>query len=113
MPHLAPIVMSNGLAFVSGTLALDGDGRLVPGVIEDQTRRVLENIEGVLASVGLDRRAVVKTTVWLVSADDFRGFDAVYAEFFGDHKPARSTTIAGLVLPGARIEIEAIARTGD
>jgi 2-iminobutanoate/2-iminopropanoate deaminase len=110
MPHLTPVIVEGPFAFVSGTLPLGPGGRLQEGGIEDQTRLTLENIEAVLKSVGLSRSDIVKTTVWLIDAADFRGFDTAYAEFFGDHRPARSTTVAALVLPGARIEIEAIAR---
>ena len=58
---------------------------------------------------GLSIEHVVKVTVWLTHIEDFAGFNAAYIEFFGGHRPARSTVRSDLMLPGARVEIEAIA----
>jgi 2-iminobutanoate/2-iminopropanoate deaminase len=52
---------------------------------------------------------VVKVTIWLTDAADFGGFNAAYSEFFGEHRPARSTVRSDLMLPGAKVEIEAVA----
>jgi 2-iminobutanoate/2-iminopropanoate deaminase len=90
-------------------MAFDEQFRLVGPDIGSQTKQCLENLERVLLAQGRDRTAILKTTVWLTRGEDFAAFDAAYATFFGDHKPARSTTIAGLVAPGAVVEIEAIA----
>ena len=58
---------------------------------------------------GLSLQDVVKVTIWLTDAADFGGFNAAYSDFFGDHRPARSTVRSDLMLPGANVEIEAIA----
>lgn len=107
--HLAPARTAAGLLMLSGQLAFDGSGG-IDGDISLQTTRCLERLEAVLKEYGLDRNALIKTTVWLTSADSFSAFDAAYAGFFGDHRPARSTTVAALVVPSALVEIEGIAK---
>ncbi|TNE40672.1 MAG: RidA family protein [Sphingomonadales bacterium] len=109
-PHLSLAVDAAGLLFVSGQLAFV-EGKLLQGGIAEQTRQALANIEAVLAQRGLARRDIVKTTVWITKRDDFQGFNAAYAEFFGDVRPARSTVVAELAIPDALVEIEAIAAT--
>ena len=98
------------LLFCSGQIPVDPDsGQLVEDTIDAQTLQVLTNIKTVLASQGLDLSKVAKTTVFLTDMAEFPAMNALYAEHFGDHKPARSTIqVAGLPL-GARVEIEVIA----
>lgn len=105
-------IRSSGFVFCSGQIGLDPTtGDLASGGVQAEARRVLENLRSVLeaAGAGLDR--VVKTTVFLASMDDFAAMNEVYAEFFGDDPPAR-TTVAVKSLPrGALVEIEAVAQT--
>ena len=103
-------VQAGNLYFCSGQTPLDPDTmQLVGSDISTQTPRVFENIKHVLLGLGLDLNAVVKTTVYLKSMDDFEGMNAVYAEMFGTHRPAR-TTIAVKQNPlDALVEIECIA----
>ncbi len=98
------------LLFCSGQIPLDpGTMTLVSGGIEAQARQVLANLRAVLESEGADFSRVVKTTVFLADMADFPVVNPIYAEAFGDHKPARSTVqVAGLPL-GALIAIECIA----
>lgn len=110
-PHLSPWVRGAGLVFASGQLAFDPQGR-IGGDINAQTLQCLLNLEATLRTAGLDRRHILKTTVWLTDAADFVQFNTTYAAFFGDHRPARSTVIAQLAIPGARVEIEAVATEG-
>ena len=98
-----------GLLFTSGQLALDETGKLHTGDIAEQTRLCLKNICRVLVGEGLSLQDVVKVTVWITDAADFGGFNTAYSDFFGQHRPARSTVRSDLVLPGAKVEIEAIA----
>ena len=98
-----------GLLFTSGQLAFDETGRLCTGDVAEQTRLCLENIRRLLAAEGLALHNVVKVTVWLTDTADFGGFNAAYSKFFGDHRPARSTVRSDLMLPEAKVEIEAIA----
>jgi len=110
-PYSQGIILNEGkLVFVSGQTPSDpATGKLVEGDIAVQTRRCLENIRAVLSAAGSAPDKVVKTTVFLTDMADFKAMNAVYAEFFGQTPPARSTiAVAGLPL-GARIEIEAIA----
>lgn len=106
---LSAAYRSNGFLFTSGQLAFDADARLHTGDIKEQTQLCLANIQKLLELEGLSIEHVVKVTVWLTHIDDFAGFNAAYIEFFGGHRPARSTVRSDLMLPGARVEIEAVA----
>lgn len=109
-PALSAAMPAGDLLFLSGQLAFGADGAIVaPGDIARQTQQVLANIAAVLATHGLTLSDVVKTTIWLTDIADFQIFNETYADAFGPHRPARSTVRADLMLPGARIEIEAIA----
>ena len=82
---------------------------MIEGDIAAQTRRVLLNIRAILEAAGSSLSKVVKTTVFLASLNDFSAMNAVYAEFFPDNPPARSTfAVAGLPR-NALIEIETVA----
>lgn len=106
---LSAAYVGAGLLFTSGQLAFDEKGRLSTGDAAEQTRLCLENIRRLLAGEGLSLENIVKVTVWLTDTADFPSFNRVYAEFFGNHRPARSTVRSDLVLPGAKVEIEAVA----
>jgi 2-iminobutanoate/2-iminopropanoate deaminase len=103
-------VKTGNLYFCSGQTPLDPETmKLVGNNIKDQTRQVLKNIQTVLNGLGLSLQNIVKTSVYLISMDDFQGMNQVYAETFGYHKPAR-TTIAVKKNPlDALVEIECIA----
>lgn len=98
--------------FTSGQIALDPKtNTLVEGGIEAQTRQVLENLKAVLKAGGSCLANVVKTTVYLQNMTDFSAMNAIYAEFFNDQPPARSTVqVAGLP-KNALVEIDAMALT--
>ncbi len=105
-------VVEGGFLFCSGQIPLDPDsGELVSGGIEASTERVLDNMEAVLKSAGLGLPDVVKTTVFLVRAEDFTAMNAIYARRFGDHRPARSTVIVAALPKGAIVEMDLIAKT--
>ena len=106
---LSPGFHAGDFLFISGQLPFQRDGSLCTGSIEQQTQLCLEHIESLLAKRELDRSSIVKVTIWLTNTEDFAGFNSTYAEFFGDHLPARSTVRSDLMLPGARVEIEAVA----
>ncbi len=96
--------------YCSGQIPLDpATGELVPGGIEAQTARVLENLSAVLEAAGAGFRHVVKTTVFLVDLADFPKLNEVYARAFTQHPPARSTVQVAALPRGARVEIEAVA----
>ena len=103
-------VRSGDLVFCSGQIPLDPlTGQLVDGGIGSQTARVLANLAAVLAAADLKLANVVKTTVFLVSMDDFPAMNEVYALHFDEDPPARSTVAVAALPKGARVEIEAIA----
>lgn len=105
-------VRSGGFLFCSGQIPLDPEtGKLVEGGIEAQTERVLMNLEAVLAAGGATLAAVVKTTVFLADLADFPAMNAVYGRYFPEDPPARATVQAARLPAGARVEIEAVART--
>jgi 2-iminobutanoate/2-iminopropanoate deaminase len=103
-------IVAGGFVFCSGQVGLDpATGSLVPGGIENETRRVLENLRAVLAAACVDFAAVVRTTVYLVNLADFPLVNQVYAEFFAAPMPARSTVQVAALPRDARVEIDAIA----
>lgn len=106
---LSPAVISNGLVFVSGQIALR-DGRIVGGGIEEQTDYIIDQIAEILERAGSSLRLVLKTSIWLTRAEDFAGFNKVYARRFWQPWPARATVVINLTLPDALIEIDAIAK---
>lgn len=106
---LSAAYRANGFLFTSGQLAFDATGKLHTGAIGDQTRLCLENIQRLVELEGLTLEDIVKVTIWLTDPADFAGFNQAYSDFFGNHRPARSTVRSELMLPGANVEIEAIA----
>lgn len=96
---------------VSGQTGSGPDG-LVPGGLEAECRQVFANLREVLAANGASLDDVAKTTVFLTDMDDFAAMNAIYAEEFGEHRPARSTIGVAALPLGARIEIEAWAYVG-
>lgn len=105
---LSKAIRAGDFVLLSGQLGLDENGRLAEG-IEAQTRHCLRHIRTLLGLAGVDLGAVVKATVWLTEVADFAVFNRVYAEAFADNPPCRSTVVSGLVLPGAKVEIEVMA----
>jgi 2-iminobutanoate/2-iminopropanoate deaminase len=88
-------------------------GQIVSGGIDVQTRRVLDNIAAILAAEGLCFEDIVKTTIFLTDLADFQTVNEIYATYFRQPPPARSTVQVPALPKGARIEIEAIAVAGD
>ncbi|WP_198086904.1 MULTISPECIES: RidA family protein [unclassified Variovorax] len=104
----SPAVRAGDFVYVSGQVPVDKNGELVVGGIEAQTRQVMENIKTVLALAGATLDDVCKSTVWLQDARDFGAFNRIYMGYFGENKPARSTTEARLMID-ARVEIDVVA----
>lgn len=99
----------NGMVYTSGQIALKADGSFLDGEIAEQTTQVFKNLTEVLKEAGSGLEKVVKTTVFLSDMDDFAAMNEVYAKFFGDHKPARSTVAVKTLPKNALVEIECIA----
>jgi reactive intermediate/imine deaminase len=109
-----PGTKKGSLVFTSGQVALDKNGNLVgKGDVRAQTRQVLQNLQAVIEAGGAKLSDVMKTTVFLSDINHFAAMNEVYAEFFGNSKPARSTVQALLARPDLLVEIEAIAVTDE
>ncbi len=106
----SPAVRAGDFIFVSGQVALDpATNEFSLGDVRQQTRLVLENIRRILEGCGASLADVVRCSVFLDDPADFAAMNEVYAEFFGRHKPARTTVAAKFVAPGLKIEIDCIA----
>ena len=106
-------IMSDGLVFTAGQVALDPkSGELVGTTTAQQTEQVFKNLQAVLTAAGTNLDNVVKTTVYLADMADFAQMNEVYAKHFGTHKPARSTVQAAGLPKAARVEIDVIAVKG-
>lgn len=105
---IVPAVRAGDFIFVSGQAALGDDGSIIDGGIKAQTHLTIKRLIAVLDSAGCTLKDVVKATVWLDDARDFAAFNKVYAEYFGDAPPARSTLVSPLVIDG-KVEIELVA----
>ena len=104
-------VTAGGFLFASGQIPLDPESMTIVGTdIKAQTERVLQNIAAVLEEGGTSFRHVVKTTVYLADMSDFAGMNEVYADAFGDHRPARSTVAVKTLPKSALVEIDVIAQ---
>lgn len=103
-------VQHGAMVFCSGQIPLDpASMSLVEGGIEEQTRRVLANLRGVLAAAGCSFDDVVRTTIFLTDLADFAAVNAIYAEHFEEPYPSRSTVGVAALPRGAKVEIDAIA----
>lgn len=103
-------VRAGHLVFASGQIPTDpATGEFVPGGIAEQTEQVLRNLTAVLEAAGTGLNQVVKTTVFLAEMSDFTVMNEVYARFFSQEPPARSTVAAAGLPRNARVEIDAIA----
>lgn len=103
-------VRAGGFIFTAGQIALDPvSGKMVGDTIEEQTRRVLENLKAVLEAAGSGMHKVVKTTVFITDMAQFARMNAVYTEYFPAPYPARSTLPMAALPLGGLVEIECIA----
>ena len=106
---------AGGLLFVSGCVPVDGEGRLVGGDdVVAQTRQTLVNVGAVLAAGGAGFADVAKITLSLTDVGDRAAINPVRQEFFGESRPASTLVeVPALAIPGAKIEIEAVAVLQD
>ncbi len=110
--HYSQAVVHNGTVYIAGQLPIDPEtGEKCLGSIEEQTEQVLKNVTAILdaAGSGLDR--VLKVTIYVSDISLWGGVNAVYAKFFGDHRPARVVVPTRELHHGFLIEVEAIAAT--
>lgn len=109
-PYNQGIIAQGKLLFTAGQVPIDpATGAIIQGDIKQQTRRALRNIEAILHEAGASMQSVVKTTVFLKDMNEFGSMNDVYAEFFKDAAPARSTVEVARLPRDVRVEIEVIA----
>ena len=103
-------IRAGHLIFVSGQAGIDpATGKLVEGGVEAQTRRTMTNIQNILKAAGIPMERVVKTSVFLTDMNEFAKMNAIYAEFFPNNPPARTTVQVSALPKNAVVEIDAIA----
>ena len=102
-------VKVNGIIYTSGQIALTSDGVMLTGDIRIQTHQVMKNIIEVLKASDSSLSKVIKTTIFLNSMDDFANVNEIYAHYFNDHKPVRSTVAVKTLPKNALVEIDCIA----
>jgi len=105
-------VLVDGILYTSGQIALTPGGELLAGDIESQTHQVLKNLSAVLEEAGGSLQDVIKTTIFLADMDDFATVNSIYAQYFKEHKPARSTVAVKTLPKDVLIEIDCIAKPG-
>lgn len=105
---LSKAIRAGDYVYLSGQVPLKRDGSVETGSIEEQTRVVMENIKEILGEAGCELSDVIKATAWLSDRADFAGFNRVYAEYFSDAPPARSTVESRLMID-IRVEVEVTA----
>ena len=111
LSHYTHAVRAGDLLFVSGCIPVDSEGHLVGGDdVVAQARQVLENVGAALTAARASFADVAKVTIYLTDVDDRERIDPVRREFFGDARPASTLVeVSRLAIPGARIEVEAVA----
>jgi 2-iminobutanoate/2-iminopropanoate deaminase len=105
----AQAVRFGELLFTSGQIPLTPAGELVSGGISEQTHQVLTNLTAVLAAEGATLQNVIKTTVFLKDMNQFAEFNSIYASYFKEHSPARSTVEVARLPRDVFVEIELVA----
>ena len=105
-------IQANGFLYTSGQVALDpATGALVDSSFEDQVHRVFRNLQAVLHAGGSSFDRVIKATVYVTDLGNFATLNTIYASYFGDHKPARTTVEVSALPKGSAVEIDLVALT--
>jgi 2-iminobutanoate/2-iminopropanoate deaminase len=106
----SPAVRAGDFIYVSGQGPVDtSTNQMSLGDVQHETRLVLNNIKKILEGCGASMADVVKCSVFISDGRDFAAMNEVYAEFFGENKPARTTVEAKFAIPEMKVEIDAIA----
>lgn len=111
--HYSQAISANGFVFCSGQIPLKPTGELETGDIKAQTTQVMENLKAVLAKAGTSFENVVKTTIFLADMNDFALVNEVYGSYFKIDPPARATIQVARLPKDVKVEIEAIASSGN
>lgn len=103
-------IIHNGILFTSGQIPINPkSGNVEVDTIKEQAKQVMENLKAVLEEAGSDFENVIKTTCFLSDMNDFTSFNEVYAEYFVNHKPARSCVAVKELPKGVKVEVELMA----
>lgn len=108
--HYSPAVITGNLIYVSGQVPMDPvTGEKVTGSFDAQCRQAMNNIVTILRAAGSDLTHVVKVNAYITDINDWAEFNTIYAEYFGEHRPARAVLPVGPLHYGFKVEIEVIA----
>lgn len=102
-------ILANGFLFVSGQLGVSPGGEFTGSNVEAQAEQSMQNIKNILAEAGLGFENVVKTTIFLADMNDFAKVNEIYAKYFSEPFPARSTVAIKTLPKNALVEIEVVA----
>jgi len=112
-PYSQGVRTPGGVLYTAGQIGIvPSTGQIIEGDVRAQTKQVLENLAAILAEGGASLRTVVKTTVFLADMNDFAAMNEVYAGYFPENPPARSTVEVARLPRDVRVEIEAVALVG-
>ncbi len=104
-------VTANGMLYASGQIGLDpATGEMAGADVETQARQAMRNLSAVLAAAGAGIGDIVKVTIFLADMGDFARVNALYADWLGEHRPARATVEVSALPLGARVEMDLVAR---
>ena len=107
-------VVHDGLVYLSGQIGLNPEsGQLVSEDMEEQARQVTRNLTAVLVSSGAGLTDILKVNIYLTDMDDFPALNVIYADWLGEHRPARATVAVAALPLGARVEMDMVARIPD
>ena len=104
-------IAANGFLFISGQLGVTTSGEFAGADVKSQAQRSLQNLQAIVSEAGLSFENAVKTTIFLADIADFAAVNEIYAEFFKEPYPARSTVAVKTLPKGGLVEIELIAAT--
>lgn len=111
--HYSQAVVHGGVAYVAGLLPVEaGTNRKVFGEIEEESAQVFRNLDAILDAAGSSRDRVLRCTVYIADMELWGRFNAAYAAFFGEHKPARTVVPVPGLHYGFKVELDAIAAAG-
>ncbi len=103
-------IQAGGLLYTSGQIPLDVDGNIVAGGISEQTHQVFANLKAILKAANAEWDQVIKATVYIKDMNQFAQVNEIYATYFGDHKPARSTVEVARLPRDVLVEIDFIVK---
>lgn len=107
-------IAHQGMIYASGQIGLNPEtGTLAGESLEAQAEQITRNLEAVLAAAGCSTSDIIRTTIFLVDMDDFPKVNEIYANWLGEHRPARATVAVAALPLGAKVEMDLIARIPD